>query len=658
MSSVVSYVDIIEVMTSIAERHYQVNSFFLGRDYELENNGDLVYPVFQVYPEFARMPINDYKQYKTLEVTLNCKVIDLTTNSDSNIKDVHSDTLRIAQDIVNELNAHPFYVRSNVSLMEDISFEALEHFDDDVTAGWKFSLKLKVINANTFCGMPIEQLPGYSANGPTSSGNYVTVDWRGPTGPQGPTGPAGIDGATGPQGATGSSGTFSQTLSQVLTAGNTLNSGQLIQGNDTSTYITLDGGFYVEYSTTNTGSIFISNTSHYNYHDLLIELDSSNIKLSQLSSNKLTYLDSNKYIKSLNLGSGLTFSGGTLSTTAVATPTLSQVLVAGATAGTSITMGSTKVIKSTNGGGELGLDGGSYGLANTVYLTNDNNGFGKSYLSFDSNVYGFTNYINLIANDTSIGTQTASVFVGVYSSDVSAYKSYLNATSDLIQLVYKTASLTLNGTGASSLIALNASSTVVSSVLRMTSNTANTLVYHDASKNLKSVTLGSGLTLTGGTLSVINKFSYTDASNGITSVSNSNTLSKSVLIPANTLTNGALNIKGRSQKSGSASFAWLVIYVNTTNSLSGASEIGRINNGGNNTILRFSIDRTIPIQVGSFTAFIINAITGYEETITNNVSTVTIDWTVDQYIILAVQANGGASPGESLVANFLSVNQF
>ena len=540
MSNIISYVDIIEVMTSIAERHYQVNSFFLGRDYELENNGDLVYPVFQVYPEFARMPINDYKQYKTLEVTLNCKVIDLTTNSDSNIKDVHSDTLRIAQDIVNELNAHPFYVRSNVSLMEDISFEALEHFDDDVTAGWKFSLKLKVINANTFCGMPIEQLPGYSANGPTSSGNYVTVDWRGPTGPQGATGPAGENGATG---------------SSV-------------------------------------------------------------------------------------------------------TPTLSQVLVAGATAGTSITMGSTKVIKSANGGGELGLDGGSYGLANTVYLTNDNNGFGKSYLSFDENLGGFANSIGLVANDTSTNTKKATVFVGVYSSDVSAYKSYLNATSDLIQLVYKTASLTLNGTGASSLIALNASSTVVSSVLRMTSNTANTLVYHDASKNLKSVTLGSGLTLTGGTLSVINKFSYTDASTGITSVSNSNTLSKSVLIPANTLTNGSLNIKGRSHKSGTGSFAWLIIYVNTTNSLSGASEIGRINNASNNTVLRFSIDRTIPIQVGSFFSLIINAIYGYEEAITNNVSTVTIDWTVDQYIILAVQANGGASPGESLVANFLSVNQF
>lgn len=189
--------------------------------------------------------------------------------------------------------------------------------------------------------------------------------------------------------------------------------------------------------------------------------------------------------------------------------------------------------------------------------------------------------------------------------------------------------------------------------------TANTLTYVNSANTLLGVTLGSGLNLsTGGTLSVINKFSYTDASNGITSVSNSNTLSKSVLIPANTLTKGSLNIKGRSHKSGTGSFAWLIIYVNTTNSLSGASEIGRINNASNNTVLRFSIDRTIPIQVGSFFSLIINAITGYEETITNNVSTVTIDWTVDQYIILAVQANGGASPGESLVANFLSVNQF
>lgn len=177
MANIVSYVDIIELMTSIAQRHYQINTFFLGRDWEVENNEDVLYPLFQVYPEFAKMPINDWNEYKTLELTLNCKVLDITTPGEENEKDVHSDTLRIAQDIVNELNQHPFYIRSNVSLMEDISFNALEEHKDDITAGWSFSLKLKIINANTFCGMPIAELPGYSANGPTSSGTIVNTQY-------------------------------------------------------------------------------------------------------------------------------------------------------------------------------------------------------------------------------------------------------------------------------------------------------------------------------------------------------------------------------------------------------------------------------------------------------------------------------------------------
>lgn len=177
MANIVSYVDIIELMTSIAQRHYQINTFFLGRDWEVENNQDVLYPLFQVYPEFAKMPINDWNEYKTLELTLNCKVLDITTPGEENEKDVHSDTLRIAQDIVNELNQHPFYIRSNVSLMEDISFNALEEHKDDITAGWSFSLKLKIINANTFCGMPIAELPGYSANGPTSTGTIVNVQY-------------------------------------------------------------------------------------------------------------------------------------------------------------------------------------------------------------------------------------------------------------------------------------------------------------------------------------------------------------------------------------------------------------------------------------------------------------------------------------------------
>lgn len=177
MANIVSYNDLIELFEDISRRHYQINTFFLGRDWELENNNDLQYPVLQVYPEVAKMPINNWKEYKTLDLTFNVKVIDLTVPGEENERDVHSDTLRIAQDIVNELNQHPYYIRSNVSLMEDIDFTAIEEFEDDVTAGWQFNLKLRIINANTFCGMPMAELNGVSAAGPTSQGTIVNVQY-------------------------------------------------------------------------------------------------------------------------------------------------------------------------------------------------------------------------------------------------------------------------------------------------------------------------------------------------------------------------------------------------------------------------------------------------------------------------------------------------
>lgn len=153
-----------------------------------------------------------------------------------------------------------------------------------------------------------------------------------------------------------------------------------------------------------------------------------------------------------------------------------------------------------------------------------------------------------------------------------------------------------------------------------------------------------------------NKFSYADFSSGTSSSSNSNTLSKSVLIPANTLTNGVLNIKGRAFKNGSSSYGWLNIYINSVNNLSGATLLGRINTAGFNSVLILSIDRTIPIQVGSFVTFIINTNTGFEEVANSTqVSNATIDWTVDQYVILSCQCNVGT---DTMRANFLSVNQF
>ena len=598
MANIITYNQVVELLTDIARRHYQVNTFYLGRNWELENSDDILYPLFQVYPDFGRLPINAFNEYKTQQIRFVCKVIDTTTPGEDNERDVHSDTLRIAQDIVNEFNQHPFYVRSNIKLIEDIDFTPLEEFKDDISAGWQFNLVFQIINLNTFCGMPIAEIPGFSATGPTSQGEIVNVKYLTcDTLTECPTIITIDETLIDLQEQIDNLPPSALTLAQVLGYGNSTNNIS-ITSPDAFTFVNIFDGYFsigydnagiggyirgnatealMQYTSATTGGMLDIIDAHTLVnHDVLIDIIAPNVTssatgtnttktdngsylgkieittkpskafvndytLNQISGyNSSIYNEANASDNIITIGSNNpTFAGAQytadysanytnrslvdkqyVDSLTPATPTLSSVLAVGNTSGANdIVMSTTRVIKSANGGGELGLDGGSYGTINTVYLTNDNNLFGKSYLSFDENSGGYANAIGLVANDTSTNSKKGTVFVGVYSSDVSAFKSYLNATSDLIQLIYKTASLTLNGTGASSLIALNASSTVVSSVLRMTANTANTLVYHDASKNLKSVTLGSGLSLVSGvlsnTLSLTGYVPYTGATSNV-----------------------------------------------------------------------------------------------------------------------------------------------
>lgn len=344
MANIVSYNDLIELFEDIARRHYQINTFFLGRDWELENNNDLQYPVLQVYPEVAKMPINNWKEYKTLDLTFNVKVIDLTVPGEENERDVHSDTLRIAQDIVNELNQHPYYIRSNVSLMEDIDFTAIEEFEDDVTAGWQFQLKLRIINANTFCGMPMAELNGVSAAGPTSQGTIVNVQYLTcETLPDCPTIVTIDETLVSLQDQIDNLPPSNNTLAQTLLYGNTTGGQYMLSDNGFSrlglfsnqtvlTYQNLavvanleHGDYYTQLSYTdgvNSGNFNVQSTMSEIVHNLTVSLNAPNILVPSGTANTLQYLDTNKYLKSITLGSGLDLTAGVLSTL---TPSLSGV---------------------------------------------------------------------------------------------------------------------------------------------------------------------------------------------------------------------------------------------------------------------------------------------------------------------------------------------
>ena len=130
---------------------------------------------------------------------------------------------------------------------------------------------------------------------------------------------------------------------------------------------------------------------------------------------------------------------------------------------------------------------------------------------------------------------------------------------------------------------------------------------------------------------------------------------KSILIPANTYATGdVVKILNRITRNTTTGTAINYFYVNTTNSLTGATLIG-IQSG----VFRFySMERNLYIKSTITTETCSNALSANsDEGVSLSVSkqNLNIDWTVNQYIISAFQ---NASVGESTIASSLIIQKY
>ena len=400
MANVITYNQVIELLIDITKRHEQVNTFYLGRNWEIENSEDILFPLFQVYPDFGRLSVNAYNEYKTQTIRFVCKMVDLTTNGESNERDVHSDTLRYAQDIVNEFNQHPFYMKSNIKLIGDIDFnEVLEEYQDDVTAGWTFNLTFQLINLNQFCGMPIQDIPGYSATGPTSTGTIVNTNFL--TCETLEFCPTIInieaeleDHEIRIEALEAGGGGGSQTLAQTLGYGNSTGGNAIVSDNGNQTVTIDDSNINIFASIPFYTSNIIVAGSQISLTSNTILLTSNNINLPSLTTDTLLYLDSSKNIRSVSLGAGLTLVAGVLTNSAVAVPqSLADTLAIGnSTNNISITAGTNlsnllQVSDTVMGMSWNGTIGGNITLDDTgTYVYSDTSVFIESQL--DVNITG------------------------------------------------------------------------------------------------------------------------------------------------------------------------------------------------------------------------------------------------------------------------------
>ena len=155
---------LISVFKDISTRHYQINGFGIGDDWENGASEAKMHPVLWINPTTANMPATE-NGYKTFEIDFEVRVFDLVNKDESNENEVLSDCIDILKDIITEFKGHPYYVNSQLNIIDDIGFEAFtEEFDEEVS-GWVCEISLMTPILNSFCGIPAADITGFEFPG-------------------------------------------------------------------------------------------------------------------------------------------------------------------------------------------------------------------------------------------------------------------------------------------------------------------------------------------------------------------------------------------------------------------------------------------------------------------------------------------------------------
>lgn len=147
------------VFKSLAQRHKFINDFVWGADSNIGANQEVLYPLLAVKPSSAKLlKSEEQDRYATFEVDLEIKVVDQIIKDNVINIDIENDSLQTLREIIVEFNDSDYFQNSFLLLQEDVDFDPLDEFNDDLASGWQCTLTLKMRNPRTYCDLPIEPI--------------------------------------------------------------------------------------------------------------------------------------------------------------------------------------------------------------------------------------------------------------------------------------------------------------------------------------------------------------------------------------------------------------------------------------------------------------------------------------------------------------------
>jgi hypothetical protein len=160
----ITFRNVVGYLETIADKHYQINSFHSGQLDEVDLNKLGATDYIILYAEPGTVVVDKCLLTYNFSIYV-MDMINEEVGDDPNRQrvgrvDTYSQTLNIIQDVINEFhqNLHPdlSWVNSDVVLSLPINAEPFTARFDNTLTGWTATLNVQVPNQNNLCISPID----------------------------------------------------------------------------------------------------------------------------------------------------------------------------------------------------------------------------------------------------------------------------------------------------------------------------------------------------------------------------------------------------------------------------------------------------------------------------------------------------------------------